>query len=200
MAPGLSLHGADGTEIDAWTSSDKPHRIEHLLPGTYTLREVMPPRTYDLAEDMTFEIKATGEVQTVAMKDAPIEIEGKVDKRQEIARPIGKGLVANGDGKNRAVAQSDADGSFSYTLDAKNESNTWVDEFTITDDLECAKEGTAKLIAIETLSRPGTSTVFATCGIERLQWEVSIRADRPMQRSATGMTTPGSKRTRSKSS
>ena len=50
----LSLHGADGTEIDAWTSSDKPHRIEHLLPGTYTLREVMPPRTYDLAEDMTF--------------------------------------------------------------------------------------------------------------------------------------------------
>lgn len=146
----LSLHGADGTEIDAWTSSDKPHRIEHLLPGTYTLREVMPPRTYDLAEDMTFEIKATGEVQTVAMKDAPIEIEGKVDKRQEIARPIGKGLVANGDGKNRAVAQSDADGSFSYTLDAKNESNTWVDEFTITDDLECAKEGTAKLIAIET--------------------------------------------------
>lgn len=110
----------------------------------------MPPRTYDLAEDMTFEIKATGEVQTVAMKDAPIEIEGKVDKRQEIARPIGKGLVANGDGKNRAVAQSDADGSFSYTLDAKNESNTWVDEFTITDDLECAKEGTAKLIAIET--------------------------------------------------
>ena len=146
----LSLHGADGTEIDAWTTSDKPHRIEHLLPGTYTLHEAMSPRTYDLAEDMTFEIKATGEVQMVTMKDAPIEIEGRVDKRQEIARPIGKGLVANGDGKNRAVAQSDVDGSFSYTLDAKNESNTWVDEFTITDDLECAKDGTARLIAIET--------------------------------------------------
>ena len=83
------------------------------------------------------------------MKDAPIEIEGKVDKRQEIARPIGKGLVATAMAKP-SVAQSDADGSFSYTLDAKNESNTWVDEFTITDDLECAKEGTAKLIAIET--------------------------------------------------
>lgn len=146
----LSLHGADGTEIDAWTSPDKPHRIEHLSPGTYTLREVMSPRTYDLAQDMTFEIKATGEVQTVTMKDTPIEIEGRVDKRQEIARPIGKGLVANGDGKNRAVAQSDTNGSFSYTLDAKNESNTWVDEFTITDDLECAKDGTARLIAIET--------------------------------------------------
>ena len=110
----------------------------------------MSPRTYDLAEDMTFEIKATGEVQTVNMKDSPIKIEGRIDKRQEIARPIGKGLVANGDGKNRAVAQSDTNGSFSYTLDAKNESNTWVDEFTITDDLECAKDGAARLIAIET--------------------------------------------------
>lgn len=146
----LSLHDADGTEIDAWTSSDKPHRIEHLLPGTYTLREAMSPRTYDLTEDMTFEIKATGEVQAAAMKDAPIEVEGRVDKRQEIARPIGKGLVANGDGKNRAATQSDTDGSFSYTLDAKNESSTWVDEFTITDDLECAKDGIARLIAIET--------------------------------------------------
>lgn len=146
----LSLHDSDGTEVDAWTSSDKPHRIEHLLPGTYTLRELMSPRTYNLAQDMAFEIKATGEVQTVTMKDAPIEIEGRVDKRQEIARPIGKGLVANGDGKNRAVAQSDTDGFFSYTLDAKNESSTWVDEFTITDDLECAKDDTARLIAIET--------------------------------------------------
>ena len=183
----LSLHGADGTEIDAWTSSDKPHRIEHLLPGTYTLREVMSPRTYDLAQDMTFEIKATGEVQTVTMKDAPIEIEGRVDKRQEIARPIGEGLVANGDGKNRAVAQSDTDGSFSYTLDAKNDSNA---PRTTLPDSSPSKP----------LSRLGTSTVFATCGIERLQWEVSIRTNRPMQRSVTGMTTPGSKRTRSKSS
>lgn len=146
----LSLHDADGTEIDAWTSSDKPHRIEHLSPGTYILREMMSPRTYDLAQDMTFEIKATGEVQAASMKDTPIEVEGRVDKRQEIARPIGKGLVANGDGKNRAVTQSDTDGSFSYTLDAKDESSTWVDEFTITDDLECAKDGAAKLVAIET--------------------------------------------------
>ena len=146
----LSLHDADGTEIDAWTSSDKPHRIEHLSPGTYILREMMSPRTYDLAQDMTFEIKATGEVQAASMKDTPIEVEGRVDKRQEIARPIGKGLVANGDGKNRAMTQSDTDGSFSYTLDAKNESSTWVDEFTITDDLECAKDGAAKLVAIET--------------------------------------------------
>ena len=146
----LALYGTDGAEIDAWTSLDKPHRIEHLSPGTYTLRELISPRTYDLAEEMTFEIKATGEAQTVAMKDAPIKIKGIVDKRQEIAQPTGKEFVANGDGKNRAEAQTDTQGAFSYTIDARNESNAWVDEFTVTDDLECAKDGVGRLVAIET--------------------------------------------------
>lgn len=146
----LTLYGQDETEIGSWTSSDKPHRIEHLAPGTYTLREMMSPRTYDLAEEITFEVKATGEAQSFAMKDAPIEIKGQVDKRQEIAQPTGDGLLANGDGKNRAATQADAEGFFSYTVDARNESTTWVDEFTITDDLECAKDGTARLVSIET--------------------------------------------------
>lgn len=146
----LVLCDPNGNEIDSWTSSGKPHRIEHLSPGTYTLRETMAPRTYDLAEEITFEVKATGEVQTMAMKDTPIEIRGSVDKRQEIAQPVISKLVANGDGKNRAKARTNTQGAFSYTIDAKNESSAWVDELTITDDLECAKDGAAKLVAVET--------------------------------------------------
>ena len=146
----LVLCDSNGNEIDSWTSSGKPRRIEHLSPGTYTLRETMSPRTYDLSEEITFEVKATGEVQTMAMKDTPIEIRGSVDKRQEIAQPVTSKLVANGDGKNRAKAQANTQGAFSYTIDAKNESSTWVDELTITDDLECAKDGAAKLVAVET--------------------------------------------------
>ncbi len=146
----LTLYGPDKTEIDSWDSSDKPHRVEHLAPGTYSLREMMSPRTYDLAEEITFEIKDTGEVQSVAMKDAPIEIKGQVDKRQELVQPIGKGLLANGDGKNRAATQTNTDGLFSYTIDARNDSATWVDEFTITDDLECAEDDTARFVSIET--------------------------------------------------
>ncbi|VYU06333.1 Cna protein B-type domain protein [Collinsella aerofaciens] len=146
----LTLYGPDKTEIDSWTSSDKPHRVEHLAPGTYSLRETMSPRTYDLAEEITFEIKDTGEVQSVAMKDAPIEIKGQVDKRQELVQPIGKGLLANGDGKNRAATQTNADGLFSYTIDARNDSATWVDEFTITDDLECAEDDTVRFVSVET--------------------------------------------------
>ena len=146
----FTLYSPDKTEIDSWTSSDKPHRVEHLAPGTYSLREMMSPRTYDLAEEITFEIKDTGEVQSVAMKDAPIEIKGQVDKRQELVQPIGKGLLANGDGKNRAATQTNTDGLFSYTIDARNDSATWVDEFTITDDLECAEDDTARFISVET--------------------------------------------------
>ncbi|MEE0605958.1 MAG: SpaA isopeptide-forming pilin-related protein [Collinsella sp.] len=146
----LVLCDSNGNEIDSWTSSGKPHRIEHLSPGTYTLRETMSPRTYDLAEEITFEIKDTGEVQSVAMKDAPIEIKGQVDKRQELVQPIEKGLLANGDGKNRATMQTNTDGLFSYTIDARNDSTTWVDEFTITDDLECAEDDTARFVSIET--------------------------------------------------
>ena len=146
----LTLYGPDKTEIDSWTSSDKPHRVEHLTPGTYSLHEMMSPRTYDLAEEITFEIKETGEVQSVAMKDTPIEIKGQVDKRQELVQPIGKGLLANGDGKNRATTQTNTDGLFSYTIDARNDSATWVDEFTITDDLECAEDDTARLVSVET--------------------------------------------------
>lgn len=146
----LTLYGPDKTEIDSWTSSDKPHRVEHLAPGTYSLREMMSPRTYDLAEEITFEIKDTGEVQSVAMKDTPIEIKGQVDKRQELVQPIGKGLLANGDGKNRAATQTNTDGLFSYTIDARNDSATWVDEFTITDDLKCAEDDTARFVSVET--------------------------------------------------
>lgn len=146
----LTLYGPDKTEIDSWTSSDKPHRVEHLAPGTYSLREMMSPRTYDLAEEITFEIKDMGEVQSVAMRDTPIEIKGQVDKRQELVQPIGKGLLANGDGKNRAATQTNTDGLFSYTIDARNDSATWVDEFTITDDLECAEDDTARFVSVET--------------------------------------------------
>ncbi len=107
----LVLLDANGETIETWTSTATPHRIEHLAPGSYTLRETMSPRTYDMAEDVTFELKETGDIQKVVMNDAPIEIIGRVDKRQEIAQPVASGLTANGDGKNRAATQSDARGS-----------------------------------------------------------------------------------------
>lgn len=146
----LTLIDAQGTTVESWTSTDKPHRIEHLNPGIYTLHEELSPRTYDMAEDVAFEIKATGDVQKVAMKDEPIKIDGMIDKRQQIARPLDAALMANGDGRNRADTQQSTDGSYAYTIDFANASSTWVDEFTVTDDLEAATAGAAELVSIDT--------------------------------------------------
>ena len=146
----LRLTKKDGTSIDTWTSTDKPHRIEHLAPGNYVLIEEMTPQAYDQAERVEFEIKATGTVQKVTMKDAPIEITAQVDKRQEIARPTAARTVANGDGANKAATSLSETGDYRYTIDARNDSDTWVDEFTVEDDLAPVKDGLAKLVSVTT--------------------------------------------------
>lgn len=83
-------------------------------------------------------------------KVADIEISGRLDKRQQIADPVADGVVENGDGANRAaVTVSDA-GEFDYTLDFQNTSSTWVDEFTVTDELDCVTDGLATLKSVTT--------------------------------------------------
>jgi len=52
-------------------SEEKPHYIERLPVGEYTLREVTAPDGYDVAEDVKFTVAETGEIQHVVMKDAP---------------------------------------------------------------------------------------------------------------------------------
>ena len=68
----LTLTDKDGKEIDRWVSSNKPHYIEKLPAGDYTLTEITAPDGYDIAESIRFTILPTGEVQTVVMKDARI--------------------------------------------------------------------------------------------------------------------------------
>ena len=68
----LTITDKDGKEIDRWVSSDKPHYIEKLPAGDYTLTEITAPDGYDIAERIRFTVLPTGEVQTVVMKDARI--------------------------------------------------------------------------------------------------------------------------------
>lgn len=68
----LTITDKDGKEIDRWVSSDKPHYIEKLPAGEYTLTEVKAPDGYTFAESVPFTVLPTGEVQRVVMKDAPI--------------------------------------------------------------------------------------------------------------------------------
>ena len=67
----LTIFDKDGKEIESWISEEKPHYIEKLPVGEYTLREVTAPDGYEVAEDVKFSVAETGEIQTVVMKDKP---------------------------------------------------------------------------------------------------------------------------------
>jgi len=66
----LIILDKDGKKVESWTSTDKPHMIEKLPVGEYTLREEQAPDGYLIAEDVKFTVKDTGKVQKVKMKDA----------------------------------------------------------------------------------------------------------------------------------
>ena len=66
----LIILDKDGKKVDSWTSTDKPHMVEKLPVGEYTLREEQAPDGYLIAEDVKFTVKDTGKVQKIKMKDA----------------------------------------------------------------------------------------------------------------------------------
>ena len=78
LTTGVELSGATltvldkaGNAVDTWKSvKGEQHLIERLAVGeNYTLREEMAPYGYLKAEEITFTIEDTGEIQKVEMKD-----------------------------------------------------------------------------------------------------------------------------------
>lgn len=78
ITTGVELSGAtltvldkDGNVVDTWKSvKGEEHLIERLTAGeTYTLREEMAPYGYLMAEEITFTVEDTAEIQKVEMKD-----------------------------------------------------------------------------------------------------------------------------------
>lgn len=69
--PGAMLTVADeaGKVVESWTSGKKPHLIEKLPIGKYTLREETAPYGYTIANDVEFVVEDTGKIQKVSMKD-----------------------------------------------------------------------------------------------------------------------------------
>ena len=96
----LTITNKDGKEIDRWVSSDKPHYIEKLPAGDYTLTEVKAPDGYAFAESVPFTVLPTGEVQQFEMRDDVIKVEiSKVDITTNKELPGAELIITNKDGK-----------------------------------------------------------------------------------------------------
>ena len=68
----LELYGPDGSLIETWETGDIPHVITGLPVGEgYVLKETAAPEGYQLAEDITFAVEETAEIQFVGMVDEP---------------------------------------------------------------------------------------------------------------------------------
>ena len=59
-----------GNIVKEWISEDKPAKFEKLPVGKYTLHEAKAPLRYDLAPDISFEVKDTADVQNYTMADS----------------------------------------------------------------------------------------------------------------------------------
>ena len=71
----MVLKDAEGNIVDEWDSTEEPHRIERIQPGQYTLIEETVPDTYVQAEEITFTVEESGEIQKVEMTDKYTRIE-----------------------------------------------------------------------------------------------------------------------------
>ena len=90
----LSVIDENGKLVESWTSeAGKTHMIERLPAGKYTLREESAPYGYKVANDVTFEVKETAEIQKVSMKDEQAVGKIVIEKTDKVTgKPI-EGVV-----------------------------------------------------------------------------------------------------------
>ena len=86
----LQVLDQNGNIIDSWESSkDEPHVIKRLTVGeTYILREQFAPYGYLVANDITFTIEDTAEIQKVEMKDEVPVAELILNKKGEFLNEV----------------------------------------------------------------------------------------------------------------
>ena len=82
----LSIIDKDGKVVESWTSGKKPHYIEKLPVGEYTLREESAPYGYKIANDVTFIVENTAEIQKVSMKDEFVNGKIVIEKTDSVTK------------------------------------------------------------------------------------------------------------------
>ena len=86
--------------METWISEEKPHYIEKLPIGEYTLREETAPDGYLLAEEVVFTVEDTQEIQKADMKDDYTKVRiSKQDTTTGEELPGAKLTILDQDGK-----------------------------------------------------------------------------------------------------
>ena len=109
----LTILDKDDQVVESWTSTEEAHYIEKLPIGKYTLREEQAPKGYLLTADVTFEVKDTGEIQKVAMKDDTTKGKVILNKADKLSGEPLKGVefeLRDSKGKVLETLKTDAAG------------------------------------------------------------------------------------------
>ncbi len=128
----LSILDKEGKTVESWTSGSKPHYMEMLPIGEYTLHEESAPDGYLVAEDVKFEVKDTGEIQKVVMKDEAEPDEPDQPKETPKPETPSAGTPKTGDDRPfwlwialAGIAVCGIGGSIVLFRKKRKEDNTW---------------------------------------------------------------------------
>lgn len=109
----LEVIDSDGEVYASWVTDGKPHQLEAIPAGDYTLKETASPYGYLIANEVEFTVEETGEIQKVAMSDERVKGAVEIYKTDNKTKSPIKGVefeLRNKDGKVLAKLITDKKG------------------------------------------------------------------------------------------
>lgn len=109
----LEVIDSDGEVYASWVTDGKPHQLEAIPAGDYTLKETASPYGYLIANEVEFSVEETGEIQKVAMSDERVKGAVEIYKTDSKTKSPIKGVefeLRNKDGKVLAKLITDKKG------------------------------------------------------------------------------------------
>ena len=109
----LEVIDSDGEVYASWVTDGKPHQLEAIPAGDYTLKETASPYGYLIANEVEFTVEETGEIQKVAMSDERVKGAVEIYKTDSKTKSPIKGVefeLRNKDGKVLAKLTTDKKG------------------------------------------------------------------------------------------
>lgn len=109
----LEVIDSDGEVYASWVTDGKPHQLEAIPAGDYTLKETASPYGYLITNEVEFTVEETGEIQKVAMSDERVKGAVEIYKTDSKTKSPIKGVefeLRNKDGKVLAKLITDKKG------------------------------------------------------------------------------------------